>query len=544
MKKNIVQLVAFILSLIAATLSAQPVTYITDSYLYQPTTWVSDTTYVLQTVVTVMPGSSLTICPGTKVLFDTTAQGYLTGLRVARGGKIYADGSVAPIVFTSARANPQPGDWLGVRLFGHAPDWCAYTGGPISFCIDFEVWQDTLDHFGGERPNDTSGVFRFVRIEYAGGAQPGTTSAGRALLIAGIGSGTRIDHIEVYKSDFVGYDFQGGTVGCKYLIANQCNNSDFRFGRGYQGNLQFLYSLRDPHVCNTFTNAFNFAILGDSFFVKPILSNITVAGPVGSTIASGYNRLIRLYFGTQVGLFNSVLCGKYPTGVYYDGSSSPQDYLLGDSIEIKNTLLAGPVTPLRQGIQVPPMLLENWFLTPSFSNHITSDPYFAGLLDPFNLTAPNPLPAPGAWVWNKSSFSSSPRLSDPFFEKVNFIGAFGSTDWTYPWATWHHWTTGPVSCLSGTQDSGISPVFLRVFPQPASDRVVVKGNFPKNMNPMTCTVQLTDLLGRPADIPHRLEYVPEGLQLELDIRTLFNGMYVIRIQGEGFRGSGKLFVVH
>jgi len=534
-----------ILVFISATLSAQPVAYITDSYLYQPTTWVSDTIYVIQVPVTVMPGSSLTICPGTKVLFDTSAQGYLTGLRVAHGGKIYADGSAAPIVFTSARTNPQPGDWLGVRLFGHAPDWCEYTvWGPNSHCLDLVVVQDTLDHFGEGSPNDTSGIFRFVRIEYAGGSQPGTSPAGRALLMAGIGYGTRIDHIEVYKSDHIGFDIVGGTVGCKYLIANQCDNSDFRFEQGYQGNLQFLYSLRDPKVCNAFTNAINFGILGDSFFLKPILSNLTVAGPIGSGIASGYNRLIRLSYGTQAGLFNSVLCGKYPTGVYYDGSSSPQNYLLGDSIEIKNTLLAGPVTPLRQGILVPPMLLENWFSNPSFSNHITADPNFAGLLDPFNLTAPNPLPAPGAWVWDKASFSSSPRLADPFFEKVNFIGAFGPVDWTYPWASWHHWTPGPVSCL--TQDSVFGTVVLLVLSQPASDQAFLLVNFPQNMNPDIFSVQVmnTDLQAQSVHVPYQFEETPTGFQLELDVRGLPNGTYIVSIEGEGFSASGRLTVQH
>jgi len=52
--------------------------------------------------------------------------------------------------------------------------------------------------------------------------------------------------------------------------------------------------------------------------------------------------------------------------------------------------------------------------------------------NPFNLTAPNFLPASGSPLLSGASFTNS-RLTDSFFNTVTYRGAFGVTDWTSGW---------------------------------------------------------------------------------------------------------------
>ena len=58
-----------------------------------------------------------------------------------------------------------------------------------------------------------------------------------------------------------------------------------------------------------------------------------------------------------------------------------------------------------------------------------------GLTDPFNVITPNVNPSGSSKLLSGSDFTPS-KLADSFFEKVAFIGAIGSTDWTSGWVKW------------------------------------------------------------------------------------------------------------
>src|SRR5690606_2720626 len=82
-------------------------------------TWSADRTWVLDGLVFVTPGSSLTLEPGTRVLGRPGS-----ALIVTRGAQIYARGSAdRPVVFSSAQpvGSRRAGDWGGVVLLGSAP---------------------------------------------------------------------------------------------------------------------------------------------------------------------------------------------------------------------------------------------------------------------------------------------------------------------------------------------------------------------------------------------------------------------------------------
>ena len=92
-------------------------------------------------------------------------------------------------------------------------------------------------------------VMKYVRIEYPGIAYSPNNEI-NGLTFGGVGRGTTIDYIQVSYSGDDSYEWFGGTVNCKHLIAYRGWDDDFDTDFGYQGKLQFLVGLRDPEVAD------------------------------------------------------------------------------------------------------------------------------------------------------------------------------------------------------------------------------------------------------------------------------------------------------
>jgi M6 family metalloprotease-like protein len=84
----------------------------------QNTTW-RDLVYVRDNL-TVQSGVTLTILPGTKVMFDP-------GKKLTVYGKLIAEGTSSNrITFTSSNPTPSPGSWWGIRCLGGGPHTLTY----------------------------------------------------------------------------------------------------------------------------------------------------------------------------------------------------------------------------------------------------------------------------------------------------------------------------------------------------------------------------------------------------------------------------------
>ena len=154
-------------------------------------------------------GVTLTIKPGTRIISDVVEKGALI---IERGGKIDANGTAAqPIVFTSGKAagSRTPGDWGGIVILGKAKTNRSST----------PLIEGGIDRpYGGTDDADNSGTLRYVRIEYAGIAAFANSEI-NALTLGGVGSGTTIEYIQTSYANDDAYEFFGGKVNCKYLIA-------------------------------------------------------------------------------------------------------------------------------------------------------------------------------------------------------------------------------------------------------------------------------------------------------------------------------------
>src|SRR3712207_8929306 len=80
---------------------------------------------------------------------------------------------------------------------------------------------------GGEDNADNSGVLSYVRIEFAGYPFQKDQEI-NGLTLGSVGSGTKIDHVQVSYSNDDSYEWFGGAVNCKYMIRSEEHTSELQ----------------------------------------------------------------------------------------------------------------------------------------------------------------------------------------------------------------------------------------------------------------------------------------------------------------------------
>ena len=182
-------------------------------------------TYVLEGIVKVPEGVSLTIEPGATFTAKTSVG---SSLVVLQGGKIYAEGTASePIVFTSD--NKKPGDWGGVTIYGNAP-FKAINGASKALSED-----GNNVYYGGDNPNDNSGSLKYVRVEYGGKKIGDGTSETNSMTFYSVGAGTVLENLVAYMGTDDGYEFFGGTVSGKNLVAYGNYDDSFDWQDAWSG---------------------------------------------------------------------------------------------------------------------------------------------------------------------------------------------------------------------------------------------------------------------------------------------------------------------
>ena len=115
-KTALISLLSLLLAATCAWASAPPLN-VSSRFITQDTTWQGKV--VVEGVVKVGPGVTLTILPGSKILFSRSINPktqlgesalFLQGRLIARGTP------EQPITFSSAADDPQAGDWDGINL--------------------------------------------------------------------------------------------------------------------------------------------------------------------------------------------------------------------------------------------------------------------------------------------------------------------------------------------------------------------------------------------------------------------------------------------
>ena len=410
-------------------------------------TWKKDKTYRLRGYVYVTNNATITIEAGTKIVSNKDSAGVLVIYRTA---KIMAQGTVdAPIVFTSNEATPQPGDLGGVVLVGQA------RGNGNHSVLEGGV-DPAFSVFGGTNDADNSGILKYVRIEYAGKAvNPGDEINGLSLY--GVGSGTSIDYVEVLRGLDDAFEFFGGTVNCKHLIAYNCADDDYDMDDGFSGKIQYAISIKDPaftdnkgttgDISNNFevdnVNPANGLLFSKTPITSPTLSNFTAIGPNNAANTSpDYGYGMRWRRGCKFVLANSIVMGGQKAGLVIESDSTASYYKQGTAM-FYNSLMHSVVNPFRvASLTVVPAILDslglaNITLTTNASAYF-SDPSAIKLTDPFNNASPKLQPMAGSPALTTAAKFDKGLLNDAFFDKVSYLGAFdGTNDWTSTWAVFN-----------------------------------------------------------------------------------------------------------
>src|SRR5690348_13335600 len=205
--------------------------------------------YILKGLVYIKNNAKITIEAGTVI-----KGAYLDpigGLIITRGSKIIAEGTAdKPIVFTSNSPNPRSGDWAGIVLLGKAQTNASFNGTAGVGEIEGGVNNADGDGlYGGTDDNDNSGIIKYVRIEYAGFAFLPDKEI-NSLTMGGVGKGTVIDHVEAFYAKDDAFEWFGGSVDCKYLIAYKTQDDDFDTDNGFRGKVQFGLIVRDSLIAD------------------------------------------------------------------------------------------------------------------------------------------------------------------------------------------------------------------------------------------------------------------------------------------------------
>jgi len=272
-------------------------------------TWTSDKEYLIDGLVYVNSGQTLTIEPGTVIRAKLNSEGYRSALIVSRGGKIIAEGTKdAPIIFTSEDDDlsnsvdiMETGKWGGIIILGSAP----LAGEQEQYVEGVEaIAERTI--YGGSIVDDNSGILKYVSIRHAGSILADNNEI-NGLTLAGVGNGTTIDFVEVISSADDGFEVFGGTVNLTHLVSAYCDDDLFDFDLGYNGNCQFLVGIQKESSQTSFIAEHSGVESGK--FTQPKIANATFIGE-GYYTANSQKPLIEFNSGSAGIYYNSIFLNQ------------------------------------------------------------------------------------------------------------------------------------------------------------------------------------------------------------------------------------------
>ena len=367
--------------------------------------------YLLRGAVFVESGATLTIEAGVQVYGEQATNGTLI---IAQGSKIMAEGTAsAPIVMSSDAAigSRARGQWGGLIINGSAPTNQGLTFG-----------EGDTGAFGGNNPADSSGVLRYVRVEYAG-IEFSPDNELNGIAFQGVGSGTIVDHVQVHMNQDDGVEMFGGTVNLKYVMVTGARDDSFDWTDGWTGKAQFLVVQQYGDDAD---NGFEVDNSSKDNEAEPrsaaTVYNATLVGdPDGPESDNGL--LIR---EGAAGVFaNFIVTGFNKVGLDINNEATYAQVKSGKLV-VKNSIFfengKGNFSDEKDddGFDEARFAADN--------GNKETDP---GLVDPFNKSAPDFTPGAEA---NAVAPASPP--ADGFFEQVDFIGGVSpSNNWTIGWTT-------------------------------------------------------------------------------------------------------------
>lgn len=446
------------------TVSAVPAKPIVDvkGLITGNVTWTKDKIYKIigfvrvgadttETFSSAAATGTLTIEAGTTIIGDRASKGTLI---VQRGSKIIANGTAdAPIVMTSERPMGQreSGDWGGLVICGRAVNNQSTGDKGIQLEGSYKGWH------GGSNDADNSGSLKYVRVEYAG-VPVNPNQEVNSFTFGSVGSGTSMEYLQASFGLDDSFEWFGGTVNGKYLIAYRGLDDDFDMDFGFRGNLQYIIGMRGATLADqSGSNGFEVDNDGQGTDATPYtsatISNATLIGAKATNstaISPQFQNGMHLRRNNKMKIYNTVVTG-YPNGIYIDGTNTQANAAKGDLV-LNRVVVAGTPSwgtdgfgqgtsdnPRGYGVRdlntaatpaaitVDSKPVSEWFKAQPGNKLLTTRDGL-GLSETVFQAAPTFTLATGGVL---ATGGAVPTNS--FFTAANFIGAFGSSDWTEKW---------------------------------------------------------------------------------------------------------------
>ena len=382
----------------------------TDTEISTDTTWTNDTIYRIRHQVFVNSGATLTIEAGTLI----QASGQNAVIVVEKGGKIMADGRrEAPIVMTCDQpvGQRESGCWAGLIILGNAP-MTRGTG------LAEGVIPETRPTYGGDDPMDSSGVLRYVRVEFAGvDFNPETQP--NAFGFHGVGAGTVIDHIQAHEGEDDGIEFFGGNANCMYCVSSGSKDDSLDWAFGWQGTAQYVFIHQDPQGDNGIEADNDSQGFDRTPRSHPKLYNVTLVGGLAQDTNSSSGDGMRIRVGTAITARNVLLTGfggdaldvrDNSPSLFTDGTSSIKNAIIhANGGNTGAAQIVGGVESSVGYMDVAPMLVNVRY-----------------------EANPDPRPMLGSAALLVGN-AATPPSTDSLDTSAQFIGAFGDENWLEEW---------------------------------------------------------------------------------------------------------------
>lgn len=548
------RLFALLLLLVPILLYSANVTVKND--VTSDVTWTSDNVYFLDGLIFVDSLATLTIQAGT-VVKGLQQQNITTGdgasaLVVRRGGKLMADGRQAqPIIFTSELDDiADPGDlfatdrgkWGGVILLGRARTNQPTTNNQIEG-IPSEI--NAL--YGGVDDNDNSGVLRYISIRHGGFSISGTPGDEiNGLTMGAVGRGTAIDHIEVFANFDDAYEWFGGTVETKYLVAAFCGDDGFDYDQGFRGKGQFWFSIQATDQSGRAGEHDG----GDDDetgtpYAIPVISNATYIGAVAAgadTTGMGGDRNDKaIYFRDNAGgkYYNSIITEFGAQGIKIEDLAEGEDSrsrLENGDLVLKNNIW----WQFGDGNTIPEFAHQD-FVQAYLSSAATMNQAVDPLLRNIPASRQNALneidPRPKN---NSPAVGTAMTVDDSFFDKVSYLGAFNPAAplWTDGWTalSQDRYTTD-LNDHQKLTTVATDLELLQNYPNPFNPETTIEFALPKS-GPVSLFVY--NSLGQVVTKLVDGNYASGIYRVSWNAENLTSGIYFYRLEANGVEKIRKM----
>lgn len=382
--------------------------------------WTADYKWLLRGGVFVGDDTNrtvLTIDPGTTIYGESSTLGMLV---IRRNSQIIAIGTKeAPIVFTSANTpgTRARGDWGGLIINGRAT---------INGCDEAPceaAGEGGTGNYGGDNDADSSGVLKYVRVEFAG-TQISPENELNGIAFQGVGAGTTVDYVQVHMNADDGIEFFGGTCSAKHLYLTGIGDDNLDWTDGWRGRVQYVVAQQYPDAGDQGIEADNNADNNTVTPVaNPVISNVTLLGSGSDN--SDIGMLLRE--GTRATIHNALVANFGDACLDIDNYTVTEAFM--GRVKINNSIFACAKNFEEEGDE--------------YVSETDTEPYMAAT-EVFTNGVGNRTVAPASIATVLSGVTSTGAALTggaapegiPFFDAVTYVGGVTAADnWLAGWTT-------------------------------------------------------------------------------------------------------------